>query len=291
MNETAQRELAEALFELGFSQYESKCYVGLMNREPQTGYRVSKATGVPQPKVYETLRRLVQRGVVREIAGDPTLFSAIPPSTLLDQLKSTFDRRLGEAERTVSAMSEAESPRPIEYVERFDDRVEILGAARDSIATATRRIYLSASALEIEELEEALEAAAARGVDLVVLAFGRRDPQIPGAHVFRHSSTDGAVYRHHQARHIALVVDSEVTMNAIAADGTEWNGIRTASVPVIAAVKGYIRHDIDMQQVYADFGAQLIEAYGPGLQTLGAYRQDPAEAVPTATRQREASTA
>ena len=49
-------------------------------------------------------------------------------------------------------------------------------------------------------------------------------------------------------------------------------------MPIIAAVKGFIRHDIDMQQVYADFGPQLIELYGPGLQGLEGYRrQDPGQ--------------
>jgi HTH-type transcriptional regulator, sugar sensing transcriptional regulator len=289
VNESAQQELAEALFELGFSQYEAKCYVGLMNREPQTGYRVSKSTGVPQPKVYETLRRLVTRGVVREIAGDPTLFSAIPPSDLLGQLKSTFDRRLVEAERTVHAMTDAETPRALEYVESFDVRADIVAAAKDSIASANRRVYLSASAPEIEELESSMRAAVDRGVDLVVLAFGRRAVEVPGANVFRHASTDGAVYRHHQARHVALVSDSVVTINAVAVDGDEWHGIRTASEPIIAAVKGYIRHDIDMQQVFADFGPELLKAYGPGLQTLGAYRLEPAEAAETAAEEKRSA--
>ncbi|MGP3533646.1 TrmB family transcriptional regulator [Microbacterium sp. RD1] len=274
MTETAHQELAEALFELGFSQYEAKCYVGLMNQEPQTGYRVSKTTGVPQPKVYETLRRLVSRGVVREIAGDPTLFSAIPPTTLLDELKATFDRRLDEAERTVQAMDAANTPRPLEYVERFDDRADIIAAARLALDGARRRVYLSASAGEIADLEPTLREAIDRGVDVVLLAFGRREVDLAGARVFRHSSTEGSIYRHHQARHLALIVDSAMTVNAVAADGAEWHGIRTASEPVVAAVKGFIRHDIDMQQVYADFGDQLVAAYGPGLQTLGAYRQD-----------------
>jgi hypothetical protein len=42
---------------------------------------------------------------------------------------------------------------------------------------------------------------------------------------------------------------------------------------------GVVRHDIDMQQVYADFGPQLVEAYGPGLQGLESYRQDPTDRV------------
>lgn len=267
-------DLVRALQELGFSQYEAQCYVGLMAAEPQTGYRVAKATGVPQPKVYETLRRLVSRGVANEIPGDPTRFSAIPPDALLRRLEDTFDRSLEEARESVRSLEAADLPRDLEYVERFTDRGDIVAAAVECLDVATRRVYLSASDEELADLRTAVGAATARDVDVVVLAFGRKHVALRGARVLRHASTEGALFRHHQARHIALVADSRRTINAVAADGTTWQGIRTASDPVIAAVKGFIRHDIDLQQVFADFGPQLVEAYGPGLQALESYRQD-----------------
>lgn len=266
-------DLASTLVHLGFSQYEARCYVGLMAAEPQTGYRVSKATGVPQPKVYETLRRLVSRGIVHEIAGDPTLFSAIPTAALFEKLESSFEQRLGDARESARTMSTADQPRDIEYVERFDTRESVLRAAAACLAAASRRVYLSANAEELTALKPDIEAALERDVDLVVLAFGRTRVTLGSARVFRHASTDGSVYRHHQARHVALVADSRETVNAVAADGSTWRGIRTESEPVIAAVKGFIRHDIDLQRVFADFGPQLLEAYGPGLQGLESYRQ------------------
>jgi len=267
-------DLVQSLFHLGFSQYEAKCYVGLMAAEPQTGYRVSKVTGVPQPKVYETLRKLVSRGVVREIAGDPTLFSAIPPDALLNQLEETFDHRLEGARESVRALESSNIPSGMEYVERFDRHEDVVRAAIECVASATRRVYVSASMEELSALQESIKAATVRGVDVVALVFGRKRVSLGKARVFHHASTDGAIFRHHRARHIALVVDSRQTVNAIAADGKVWQAIRTESEPVIAAVKGLIRHDIDLQRVFADFGPQLLEAYGPGLQTLESYRQD-----------------
>jgi sugar-specific transcriptional regulator TrmB len=274
MSQTDTPALVQSLCDLGFSQYEAKCYVGLMSARPQTGYGVAKATGVPQPKVYETLRKLASRGFVKEIAGEPTLFTAIPPDQLLRQLEDSFERRLGDARESVEQLAASEVPREIEYVERFDTREETVHVAIECLRAATRRVYLSASASELEDLAESIRAAVAREVDVVVLAFGKTFPDLPGVRVFHHASTQGALFRHHQAHHVALVVDSRQTINAVAADGSSWHGIRTSSAPVIAAVKGFIRHDIDMQQVFADFGPQLLDAYGPGLQALESYRQD-----------------
>ena len=54
--------LVERLIRLSFSQYEARAYVGLLVHGEQTGYRLAKLTGVPQPKIYETLHRLVDTG-------------------------------------------------------------------------------------------------------------------------------------------------------------------------------------------------------------------------------------
>lgn len=120
----------------------------------------------------------------------------------------------------------------------------------------------------------ALRSRASDGVDIVVIDFTRTPIPADGMRVFRHASTEKSLYRHHQARHVALVVDSHETVHAVAADGSSWTGVRTSNTAVIAAVKGMIKHDIDLQQIYADFGPMLVEAYGPGLQALEEYRID-----------------
>ena len=266
---------AQSLTALGFSQYEARCYVGLLTGGPQTGYGVAKATGVPQPKVYEALRKLVARSAAEEVAGDPVRFLARPPERLLADLRSSFEHRLAAADEVSRDLVAPAGPPSLEPVTRLERREDVLAAAREVLVTGERRAYLSASAEEVEALAPDLADGVVRGVDLVVLVFGTLRTELPGVRLFRHASTDGALYRAHQARYLALVVDSRETVQAVAADGSAWHGVRTTSAPIIAAVKGFIRHDIDLQRVFADFGPQLVAAYGPGLQELEAYRRDP----------------
>jgi HTH-type transcriptional regulator, sugar sensing transcriptional regulator len=277
-------DFVRTLVDLGFSQYEARCYVGLVGPEPQTGYGVAKITGVPQPKVYEALRKLASRGAARELAGDPVRFAAVPPEDLLASLQSTFDQRLEsarEASRNIAGTDQASN---LELVERLTSLDQLIDAATEDLRTAERRVYLSASAAELKSLREPIEEAVGRDVDVVILSFGRVPFRMEGLRVFHHASTDGAVYRHHQARHLALVADSRHTVYGVAPDGRDWHAVTTSSLPIIAAVKSFIRHDIDMQQVYADFGPQLVDAYGPGLQGLEGYRRDkPSTAAPRST--------
>lgn len=270
----------EPLLSLGFSQYEARCYVGLLGPGSQTGYAVAKTTGVPQPKVYEALRKLVTRGAARQLTGEPVLFVATPPDQLLDGLQDAFHDRLERA-RTVSTQLEvAAVPRAQEAVARLTDRAEVLEAAAAMIDAGVRRIYLSATSPELASLRGPVTSCARRGVDVVVLCLGDMPFKARGVRVFRHASTDGAVFRHHQSRHLALVADSRCTVMGLASDGKNWAGVETDSGPLVAAVKGYIRHDIDLQKVFADFSTELLGAYGPGLQQLESYR---AEVPPSAT--------
>ncbi|MCL3816930.1 TrmB family transcriptional regulator [Aeromicrobium wangtongii] len=266
--------LASSLQDLGFSSYEARCYVGLLGQPSQTGYAVSKRTGVPQPKVYEALRKLVARGAAFEVDVDPVLFAAVPPKQLLDGLSSHFQERHRGAREAAERLDIDTTVAPVAAVYALDSASSSIAAGTAAISRASRRVYTSASPDEMAQLLPALEERRDAGVDVVLIDFARKPVPADGMRVFRHASTENSIYRHHQARHIAVVVDSVETVYAVAPGGDNWDGVRTRNAAVIAAVKGMIKHDIDLQQIYADFGPALVEAYGPGLQALEKYRQD-----------------
>src|SRR5205807_5732298 len=90
-------QIVERLTRLGFSVYEARTYVGLLVAEGSTGYSVANETGVPQPKVYETLRRLVDRGAAVQSGVRPARYAAVPPEVLLARLEEDFRERVDAA--------------------------------------------------------------------------------------------------------------------------------------------------------------------------------------------------
>jgi hypothetical protein len=65
-----------------------------------------------------------------------------------------------------------------------------------------------------------------------------------------------------------VVIDSASAMWALARDGKHWQGLYSEDAIFASAIKGYIRHDIMVQRMYADLPAELVDLYGPGLQEL-----------------------
>ena len=64
-----QDDVVKALAAVGFTSYEARVYRALLTGSPATAYEISKVSGVPHAKVYETVRRLGHKSVVRQ-TGD-----------------------------------------------------------------------------------------------------------------------------------------------------------------------------------------------------------------------------
>ena len=271
-----------ALTELGFSQYEARTYAGLIGREPMTGYAIAKDTLVPQPKVYETLGRLVERGAVLQVSDSPAKFVAVAPDRVLNQLERTFRQRLATVELEVSRMRrESAEVHELRMYKESTSWIAIVHAANDLISAAAERIYVSGHGTYLDALGEEIGAADRRGVRIDILCFGEPPFSLHNGIVIRHSSTDGTVYRHHQARHLAITCDTTAALWALAPEGDKWEAMWSDNDPLLSAlVKGFVRHDIFTQRMFRDFSTEMRARYGAGLEGLfDRHLADPGEGM------------
>jgi sugar-specific transcriptional regulator TrmB len=262
--------IAERLVQLGFSQYEARTYVGLLlSDDAATGYGVSNDTGVPQPKVYETLRKLVERGAAVQVGERPARYAATPPDVLLGSLERDFQGRLRAARMGLESLPHlgvADPPLPVSGLSRFEAAA---ARAEAVIGRAHARVYLHARSDELRPLAPAVAAASERGVEFVIVHFGPLPFARPRGQVVRHESTEGTLYPSRKSRHLAVVVDSEWSLWAVARDGERWEGMHGDGALLAGLIKTYIRHDLFVQRMYADAPELFEERYGPGLLRLG----------------------
>ena len=156
--------------------------------------------------------------------------------------------------------------------------------AAEAIAGARTRVYLSGRRDELSDLGDAVAQATGAGAEFVLVHFGKLPFATPPGTVVRHASTDGVLYRQRRARHLAVVVDSTWCLWGVAKDGKQWD-ILTSDAPLLAGlVKAYIRHDLFVQRIFADFPAELEERYGSGLLDLASLS---ATVGPAADKSRE----
>ena len=260
--------VAERLTQLGFSQYEARTYIGLLMADGATGYSVANKTGVPQPKVYETLRRLVDRGAAVLTGERPARYAAVAPDVLLNALEKEFTSKVEAARRSLETLPERDFVDRGLPISRLSSLPAAIEHAATAISGARSRVYLSGRAEELKGLAAAVDEASDRGVQFVIVHFGPLPFHAPRGKVMRHASTEGTLYASRKTHHLAVVVDSRWALWALARDGRDWE-VMYGEVPLVASlVKSYIRHDLFVQRMYADLPDELELLYGPGLLQL-----------------------
>ena len=67
----------EFLEKLGFSSNEAKVYGTLIKHKVLNGYEIAKLSGVARSLVYEVINRLVAKGAVIRIDGEPNFYKPL----------------------------------------------------------------------------------------------------------------------------------------------------------------------------------------------------------------------
>lgn len=160
--------IAQQMKKLGFTAYESKAYISLLQNHPATRYEVSKSSGVPRSAIYDTMRKLEEQGVVNGLYTEPKKYIPLPPDQLFNLLERQFKDRLQDIRSSLEDFETSAEPGHLWNVVGYEN---MIGKAREMIERATKKIYISVWNRELLLLKDELEAATKRGVSVVAFSF------------------------------------------------------------------------------------------------------------------------
>lgn len=254
-----------ALEQVGFSTYEARVYLGLLQQNPVTGYQLSKLSGVPRSRVYETLERLVAKGYAVALQREPAEYSPLPTHELVGHLQEEFDGTLSKLETELKKISTAQV---MDSMWNLRGREDILRRARRMIVQAEESIYLVGWDTTIQELRPELEAADRRGIRIVLISCGE--------------STLAVGRHYHHAFEAELVQQCDTSLNVVV-DGMEalvgqtepaetCQAAWSHSPALVLVTEEYIRHEVYLHKIIERFGttmaAKLKDALAEGLQEV-----------------------
>jgi sugar-specific transcriptional regulator TrmB len=257
-------DVVRVVQDLGFTEYEARVYLALLDEAPLSGYGAARASGVPRSKVYEVLEGLAGRGAVLVSRGDPAQYAPLPPKELIA-------RRRREAEAAIRTAEEALERRVAGGAGRgpiwdISGREEILRRAREVVGRAEGRVLLQLWAEDAPELRAELEAAAARGAEVVVVAYG--DPGFPFATVYRHEPGPEEIAREYGGRWVILSIDGREVVAGIVSLGPDSRAAWTAHPGLVVPITEQITHDLYLAELLLAHREGLEASFGPGLVRL-----------------------
>ncbi len=162
--------LVERWTTLGFTEYEAKAYVALLQLGTATGYQIAKESGVPRSMIYETLNKLVARGaVLSQSLGEIARYAPVPPEQLLDRMRRELEDNVQALSHDLKGLSS--SGGPVAGTWNLTGRQNIFAYARQMIKRSQKEIALSVGDDdELDELLARLQDAQRRRLALIVVS-------------------------------------------------------------------------------------------------------------------------
>lgn len=253
--------VTENLQQLGFSDYEARAYVTLLQHHPANGYMLAKESGIPRANVYSVLQKLEERGAVFAIdTQDGTAYSPTPPDELIRRLSSRFENVLGAARQSL-----ADVAKPVEqtYVQNVQGYTQLLNHARDLVQQAQHHLLIAVWNSEAQLLADDIAQAQMRGVAITTLCLQACPQECGGC--------QGHILRYHvsppESARWLIVIRDETDM-VMGTTGAQSAAIRTRQTSLIEMATWYIRHSLTLAAVLSDLGDRLEETLQPQTRDL-----------------------
>ncbi|GGO79866.1 TrmB family transcriptional regulator [Nonomuraea cavernae] len=266
--------IIERLQVLGMSGYEAKAYLALVAAgEPLNGYEVAKRSGVPRSTVYETLGKLTASGAIYEVRTreDAVSYLPLPPKSLLDRLGRHYESTLDSLRESLPGIA---APPRLHLIHNLTGREALLERAGDIVAGAQRDLFLSLWPEENNPLDPLIHDAHDRGVSVTVMSFAEEeDPSaIPRTYIHR-LSPPPVVLENLGCRLFVAVGDRQECVIGGFVGADAW-GIFSDNPAVVMVAVEYVRHDIALQLMAANFPEQDVSSFWSDDPDLSRLRSD-----------------
>jgi len=254
------QEIIKDLAKFGFSVYEAKAYIGLVSKNPVTGYELAKNSGVPTAKIYEIIEKLKDRHLIITITGDPVRYLPVNPDKLFQTLKNDYNSSLKRLSHSFKELFFNQSG---EYIFNIKDYEEIIGKAKLLIAESTTEIVAFFWGEEYRRLRTELADAAGRNVNLYGVIC---DGELPDFGEFFNHGYEAQVMEEHRGRMFVMVTDETSALMGVTdhPSGIAW----TTNSGLIKIAKEYVKHEVYQSKIMQFYGKKFAEDFGKKLERL-----------------------
>ena len=154
-------DLTAILEDAGLSPYQADAYVTVLELGSASATDVAEASDVPDPRIYDVLRDLEDRGYVETYEQDSPHARAQDPGAVLEDLRDRADRFEDAADEIETRWeAPAMDSHTVSFLKQIDT---VLDRAEAKIQSANDQVEVAASLDQFERLQPALEAARERG--------------------------------------------------------------------------------------------------------------------------------
>ena len=241
---------------LGFSEYECKAYLTLLEDYPLNGYALSKNSGIPRSRIYEVLENLIVKQMVfAQTEEKNRLYYPVEPDIFIKKLKENYQAVFSNISQHTSRLYKTK---------KQDDKLVVIKGRQNIIdflnlliKGAEKRIALSIWDEEIKEIIPELDKALKRGVMLRGIYFGESMPYdtlVPHRRIKRYMAEK-------KQRYVSIIIDNAHAISGVVSKGEDSKVTWTRDEGFIEISEDYIAHDLIVNLYSASLKKEEYEAY------------------------------
>ncbi len=147
-----------------FGEYEIEAYLAVLDHGQLTASEIADHTDIPQPRVYDTVRKLSDRGMVELRESRPMRVVALDPEEVFPTIQTSLDEMIAGLSDRYTTPS-----RDTEAVSLVKSRPSILRYLESVIESAEYEIVLSLTPSLLDRFEGLLKTARENGVTIELI--------------------------------------------------------------------------------------------------------------------------
>jgi hypothetical protein len=242
----------DALQKLGFTDYEARAYLALIECGELSGYALAKHSGIPRPNVYAVIEKLLERGAVScRLEESGQRYAAVPPEQLLAGIEADQRRLLARAGEVLADYPHASASSSIYNVSGG----QLLVKARQLVESCQRSLLVAIQPADAAALADSLHGASARGVAVTTLCLQACERECGGCvgELHRYPVVPGGGPRW------LIVVADESTSLVGQLDAAAAEGALTQQRPMVELAAAYIRQTIALAVLGCELAAERFQ--------------------------------
>jgi len=139
------------LLSLGLTEYESRGYLAMLEKQSSTASDLAKLSGIPRTRIYDILEKLAQSGMCIELLGKEKKYQAVAPDIALQRLLEHQKAEFVIKEKLVGNLSSSlkekyqqglSNDNPLDYIELLRDPRHMAARVMHLVASAKKEILV-----------------------------------------------------------------------------------------------------------------------------------------------------
>lgn len=250
------------MMDMGLNKYEAKAYLSLIDSPQITAYEISKLSGVPQAKIYETVKKLLDKNLVNIVSDNPVKYIALDMDSFLDNIKQKTEDNISYLKSNLKKLK----PRGgVSYLLHLEGQENIVNKILDVIKCTNKFLYIEAWDIDYNIFSEELLELEKGGVEIISVIYGKPDKDI--GKIYYHEMDGLDLDKKNRGRWFTIISDGKQSMFSIYKDDVA-QGIWTENEAFMLMAESFISHDVYLAEIYLKFKEQLDQEFGPNLKKI-----------------------